>query len=397
MSSRAMKNRRVASYRFSYSSDEDDEDGGEWKKQSSSSSSSDDETWKRKSRKKNSDFTWGEKPKQTRTDKSKGIPLGLMAYNPPAKFVTDFSPDDLTHCPGGDPCEFIEFEKLKDIVLRPEEYIKSNHRGVNTFLTDFKPDDPDKLKYFGYEAELVKTDLNEIRSLTDEQLDEEIEKIEKEIKKYGVKGDCTCTVIPAFDETIKHSASINCDVRTFPFDKLGEITQFDVITMDPPWLIAQAGITRGVAINYDQLSTDIIGQIPLQKIQKNGYIFVWVIASQLENGIQLLQNWGYEFLTYLNWVKISKYGRYMPSHGYYLQHNKETVLIGHKGKDPENMRPNKFNDLIIQQRSLRQSHKPIEIYELIERVFPNSMYCEIFARPHNLRQGWVSIGLELPN
>lgn len=392
MSTRALKNRRVASYKFS---DSDDSNDGDWQQDSSS----DDEALpkRRRTQRKQRDFTWGEKPRQSRTDKSKGIPLGLMAYNPPAKFVTDFSKDDLHHCPGGDPCEFVEFSKLKDIVLRPEEYINSKYRGVNTFLTNFRPDDPDKLKYFGYEAELVKTDVNEIRALTDEQLDEEIEKIELEIKKYDTKGDCTCTVIPAFDETIKNSAAIQCDVRSFPFDKLGEITQFDVITMDPPWIIAQATITRGVAINYDQLGTDTIGQIPLHKIQKNGYIFVWVIASQLENGIQLLKNWGYEFLTYLNWVKISKYGRYMPSHGYYLQHNKETVLIGKKGKDPENMQADKFNDLIIQQRGLRQSHKPVEIYELIERVFPNSMYLEIFARPHNLREGWVSMGLEVPN
>ncbi|EAY18640.1 MT-A70 family protein [Trichomonas vaginalis G3] len=391
MSSRAMKNRRVPNYRFS---DSDDPDDGDW--EDDSSSDEEDTKKKKKTSRKSRDYTWTDKPRKEKTDKSKSIPLSQMAYNPPAKFVTDFSTEDLHHCPGGDPCEFIEFEKLKDIVLRPEEYINSKYRGVNTFLTNFKPDDPDKLKYFGYNQELVKVDLNEIRAYTDEELDAEIEKIEAEIKKYDTKGDCTCTIVPAFDENIKHSAAIACDVREFPFDKLGAITQFDVITMDPPWLIAQASITRGVAINYDQLGTDTITQIPLHKIQKNGYIFLWVIASQLENGIQILNKWGYEFLTYLNWVKISKYGRYMPSHGYYLQHNKETVLIGRKGRDPENMRAEMFDDLIIQQRGLRQSHKPVEIYELIERVFPNSMYLEIFARPHNLREGWVSMGLELP-
>jgi N6-adenosine-specific RNA methylase IME4 len=136
--------------------------------------------------------------------------------------------------------------------------------------------------------------------------------------------------------------------------------------------------------------------MPLHYVQDNGYIFMWVIASQFANGVIMLKNWGYEFVTYMNWIKISKYGRYMPSHGYYMQHNKESVLVGLKGRPPEEIDRTKFESLIIKQRGIRQSHKPEALYEIIEDVFPGSMYLEIFARPHNLREGWVSIGIELP-
>ena len=42
-----------------------------------------------------------------------------------------------------------------------------------------------------------------------------------------------------------------------------------------------------------------------------------------------------------------------------------------------------------------QSQKPEEIYELVEKLVPNGTYLEIFARRNNLRNHWVSVGLEL--
>lgn len=41
---------------------------------------------------------------------------------------------------------------------------------------------------------------------------------------------------------------------------------FDVITADPPWQLASANPTRGVAIAYEQLSDSIIKDIPLDKL-----------------------------------------------------------------------------------------------------------------------------------
>lgn len=42
------------------------------------------------------------------------------------------------------------------------------------------------------------------------------------------------------------------------------------------------------------------------------------------------------------------------------------------------------------------SRKPDEIYDLIERMAPGGRKCELFARPHNRRKGWVSLGNQLP-
>ena len=38
------------------------------------------------------------------------------------------------------------------------------------------------------------------------------------------------------------------------------------------------------------------------------------------------------------------------------------------------------------------SRKPDEIYGLIERMSPGGRKIELFARPHNRRSGWISMG-----
>merc|ERR1711971_457233 len=41
------------------------------------------------------------------------------------------------------------------------------------------------------------------------------------------------------------------------------------------------------------------------------------------------------------------------------------------------------------------SRKPDEIYNLIERMFPNCLKLELFGRPHNVHENWVTLGNQL--
>ena len=45
--------------------------------------------------------------------------------------------------------------------------------------------------------------------------------------------------------------------------------------MDPPWQLSTSHPSRGVAIAYDSLGDDFIQQLPLHKLQENGFIFIW--------------------------------------------------------------------------------------------------------------------------
>jgi mRNA m6A methyltransferase catalytic subunit len=74
----------------------------------------------------------------------------------------------------------------------------------------------------------------------------------------------------------------------------------------------------------------------------------------------------------LTWVKSTVNRRLAKGHGFYLQHAKETCLVGKKGADPPTMQGNICSDVIFAERR-GQSQKPEELYELIEELVPNGM------------------------
>ena len=165
--------------------------------------------------------------------------------------------------------------------------------------------------------------------------------------------------------------------------------------MDPPWILSTGNPVRGVATNYDTLTdVDLLEIIPFSNLQKNGFLFIWVINAKYRFALQLFKKHGYKLVDELVWVKQTVNGKIAKGHGYYLQHAKETCLIGYKGDLSNSLRGSVDCDVIFSQRK-GQSQKPDEIYELIEALVPNGFYLEIFARRNNLHNGWVSVGNEL--
>ena len=93
---------------------------------------------------------------------------------------------------------------------------------------------------------------------------------------------------------------IRADIREFKFknlaDKQLELTGqlFDIIMMDPPWQLSSSQPTRGVAIAYDTLNDSIITDIPVTKLQTDGFIFIWTINAKFKVTLDLLKQWGYK-------------------------------------------------------------------------------------------------------
>ena len=94
------------------------------------------------------------------------------------------------------------------------------------------------------------------------------------------------------------------------------------------------------------------------------------------------------------WVKQTINGKINKGHGYYLQHAKETCLVGYKGDLGDRIRGSIDCDVIFSMRR-GQSQKPEEIYDICESLVPQGYYLEIFGRRNNLHDGWVTIGNEL--
>jgi len=192
----------------------------------------------------------------------------------------------------------------------------------------------------------------------------------------------------------EHCIPIRKDVRLVDWEALSKEVQFDVITMDPPWQLASAAPTRGVAIGYKQLPNKDIMEIPINKLQKNGFLFIWVINARYAFALELFEKWGYELCDDITWVKTTVNRRLAKGHGFYLQHAKETCLVGRKGCDPPSLNGGCCPDVVFAERR-GQSQKPEQLYTLIESLVPQGKYLEIFARRNNLRNFWVSIGNEL--
>jgi len=190
----------------------------------------------------------------------------------------------------------------------------------------------------------------------------------------------------------KHCIPIRADVLTFDWKTLYKSVKFDVIVMDPPWQLATNQPTRGVAIAYQQMPDVLIQDLPISKLSTDGFIFIWVINNKFLKALELMHKWGYKHVDDVVWVKQTVNRRMAKGHGYYLQHAKETCLVGVKGKPTHES--NVASDVIYAERR-GQSQKPEELYEMIEALVPNGRYLEIFGRRNNLRNHWVTLGNEL--
>eukprot|EP00210_Caulerpa_lentillifera_P002635 g2517.t1 len=191
-----------------------------------------------------------------------------------------------------------------------------------------------------------------------------------------------------------HSIPILAEVTSYDWTELCACCQFDVIMMDPPWQLATSNPTRGVALGYGQLSEKDILSLPIPSLQAEGLLFIWVINSSFDFAVNLFSTWGYIIIDEIVWAKLTVNRRLAKSHGYYLQHAKETCLVGIKGRSKQMLVNENLSDVLLSQRR-GQSQKPNEIYDLIEGLVPQGRYLEIFARKNNLRDFWVSIGDEV--
>ena len=187
------------------------------------------------------------------------------------------------------------------------------------------------------------------------------------------------------DENVLDAQWVNCDIRYFDYNILGK---FDVIMADPPWDIH-------MDLPYGTLSDEEMKNLKVKDLQDDGVIFLWVTGRATELARECLELWGYERKEELVWIKTNQLQRLIRTGrtGHWLNHSKEHCLIGYKG----NPKINRNIDCDVLVSEVREtSRKPDEIYELIERMRPGGRKMELFARAHNRRKGWISLGNQLP-
>ncbi|XP_034949048.1 N6-adenosine-methyltransferase subunit METTL3 [Chelonus insularis] len=174
---------------------------------------------------------------------------------------------------------------------------------------------------------------------------------------------------------------IQCDLRYLDMTVLGK---FAVIMADPPWDIH-------MELPYGTMSDDEMRQLGIPALQDEGLLFLWVTGRAMELGRECLQLWGYERVDEIIWVKTNQLQRIIRTGrtGHWLNHGKEHCLVGMKG----NPRINRGLDSDVIVAEVRAtSHKPDEIYGIIERMSPSTRKIELFGRPHNVQPNWITLG-----
>lgn len=78
---------------------------------------------------------------------------------------------------------------------------------------------------------------------------------------------------------------------------------------------------------------------------------IWVINAKMRFALELFKRYDYKLVDEIIWVKQTVNGKLNKGHGYYLQHAKETCLIGYKGDLGDRLSKTRVNcDVIFSPR-----------------------------------------------
>lgn len=160
--------------------------------------------------------------------------------------------------------------------------------------------------------------------------------------------------------------------------------KFDVIYCDPPWEYDNTGFLMSAEKQYPTMSTEDLQKLEVKNIyDDNCVLFMWATNPLLVDALSVMRSWGFIYKTNFVWVKNNH------TAGFYVFGKHELLLIGVKGS----MLPEKKFKSIISGDNIVHSKKPEILYQMIEKMYPNSRYVELFAR--NKRENWESWGNEV--
>jgi len=171
---------------------------------------------------------------------------------------------------------------------------------------------------------------------------------------------------------------------------------YNVIYADPPWQYNNSIGKWGPAnSHYSTMPTADICALSEKiklSIAENAVLFLWATNPFLEDALQVIDSWGFEYKTNIVWVKTELQ---KPGSGFYVRGRHELLLIATKGSfTPLDQNISPPIGSVIESPVQEHSKKPGQIYEIIEKLYPKCNYIELFAR--NKREGWQQWGDEAP-
>jgi len=151
---------------------------------------------------------------------------------------------------------------------------------------------------------------------------------------------------------------------------------YSTIVIDPPWNWGDEGDNDQMGRSKPDYSTMTIDELKALKVgelaEENAHIYLWITNRSLPKGFDLLEAWGFRYITALTWVKPS-FGL-----GNYFRGQTEHVLFGVKGS--QLLKRKDVGTVFMANRGDNgHSSKPNEFYDLVESC-SYGPYLEMFSR-----------------
>ena len=171
---------------------------------------------------------------------------------------------------------------------------------------------------------------------------------------------------------------------------------YQVLYADPPWFYGETQDRfekdLGLAIaHYETIKDRDLAEI-LQKLEleiaDNAVCFLWTTNPMLPRALEILKRWGFNYKTNLCWVKNRPFPAGL---GFYFRSQHEILLLGTKGSFQPLTK--EVISSVFSQVPREHSRKPDEIYEIVEKLYPDCNYLELFGRTQ--RKGWDCYGNQL--
>jgi N6-adenosine-specific RNA methylase IME4 len=171
--------------------------------------------------------------------------------------------------------------------------------------------------------------------------------------------------------------------------------KFGTILADPPWQFQNR--TGKVApehkrLNrYGTMTLEDICALPVVDIaDEPSHLYLWVPNALLPQGLQVMEAWGFRYISNIVWEKVRKDGE--PDGrgvGFYFRNVTELLLFGVRGKNARTLAPGRSQVNVIRSRKREHSRKPDEQYKIIEGC-SYAPRLEMFSR--GKRPGWTVWG-----
>ena len=161
---------------------------------------------------------------------------------------------------------------------------------------------------------------------------------------------------------------------------------FDLILADPPWKYEHCEANnREIENHYETATVKDLSEHAPDSVA-DSILFMWATAPKLDEALQLMKNWGFNYRSCAVWDK-EKIGM-----GYWWRIQHELLLVGVKGNPGCTPECERVSSVFRETRG-QHSRKPECVYEWIERAFPGLKKLEMYCRTPRL--GWAVWGNEV--